>query len=147
MLNVRTISLFRFYSNKSRKCNLGAISSNKWNQSANFLLCQRLVGMLLRAPKFCREVALNSICKSSLALKSLRSSFLIVCMLLVWRVWYRDGTGQNFLDPTGKFQNLRRLTSFWPARSTVFLRKVFVHCSMHLMKKIFKKGGGTWVKW
>ena len=28
----------------------------------------------------------------------------------------RDGTGQDFLDPTGKFQNLRRLT----ARSTSF---------------------------
>ena len=24
----------------------------------------------------------------------------------------RDGTGQNFLDPTGKFQNLRRSNGF-----------------------------------
>ena len=30
--------------------------------------------------------------------------------------WIRDGAGQDFLDPTGKFQNLRRLTG----RSTGF---------------------------
>ena len=33
---------------------------------------------------------------------------------LLW--WGRDGTGQDFLDPTGKFQNHRRLTG----RSTGF---------------------------
>ena len=27
-------------------------------------------------------------------------------------VYTRDGTGQDFLDPTGKFQNLRRSTGF-----------------------------------
>ena len=51
----------------------------------------------------------------------------------------RDGTSQDFLDPTGKFQNLCRLTG----RSSVFLQKVFVHCSMHLMKN-FQKGGDGW---
>ena len=45
----------------------------------------------------------------------------------------RDGTGQDFLDATGKFQNLRRLTGF--------LQNVFVHCSIHVMKS-FQKGGG-----
>ena len=53
----------------------------------------------------------------------------------------RDGTGQDFLDPTGKFQNHRRLTGrstgFWPARSTGFLKKVFVHCSMYLTQNFF----------
>ena len=48
----------------------------------------------------------------------------------------RDGIGQHFLDPTGKFQNLRQLTSW----STGFSPKVFVHCSMSLMKN-FQKGG------
>ena len=48
----------------------------------------------------------------------------------------RDGTGQDYLDPTGKFQNHRRLTG----RSTGFLQKVFVHCSMYLIKN-FQKGG------
>ena len=61
----------------------------------------------------------------------------------------RDGTGQDFLDPTDKFQNLRRLTgrsiSFWPARSTSFLQKVFVHCSVHLIKNFQKKGAHRWV--
>ena len=32
----------------------------------------------------------------------------------------RNGTGQDFLDPTGKIQNLRQLTGYGPARSTVF---------------------------
>ena len=54
------------------------------------------------------------------------------------KVQIRDGTGQDFLDPTGKFQNHRRLTG----RSTVFLQKVFVHCLMFLMK-FFQTGRGT----
>ena len=33
----------------------------------------------------------------------------------------RNGTGQDFLDPTGKFQNLRRLTG----RSTGFFKEFF----------------------
>ena len=54
-------------------------------------------------------------------------------------VQYRDGTGQHFLDPTGKFQNLRRLT--------VFLQKIFVCYSMHLMKNFQKWGAhGSGVK-
>ena len=57
----------------------------------------------------------------------------------------RDGTSQDFLDPTGKFQNYRRLTGwstgFGPAGSTGILQKVFVHCSMFLMKN-FQRGGG-----
>ena len=49
----------------------------------------------------------------------------------------RDGTNQDFLDSTGKFQNLRRLTG----QSTGRLQKGFVLCSLHLMKS-FQKGGG-----
>ena len=52
-----------------------------------------------------------------------------------WLVHTRDGTGQDFLDPTGKFQNHRRLTGFLP--------KVFLHYSMYLMKN-FQKGGHGW---
>ena len=44
--------------------------------------------------------------------------------------WNRSGFSQP--TPTVKFQNLRR--------STAFFQKVFVHCSMHLMKN-FQKGG------
>ena len=40
----------------------------------------------------------------------------------------RDGTGQDFFDPTGKFQNHRRLTGF------------FTESFMYLMKN-FQKGG------
>ena len=59
----------------------------------------------------------------------------------------RDGTGHDFLDPTGKFQNIRRLTGRFtggqpisdrPGRP-VFLQKVFVYCSMHLMKNFQKE--------
>ena len=64
-----------------------------------------------------------------------------------WLVYTRDGTGQDFFDPTSKFQNHRRLTGrstgFRPARSTGFLPKVFLHYSMYLMKN-FQKGGGHW---
>ena len=52
-----------------------------------------------------------------------------------WLVHTRDGTGQDFLDPTGKFQNHRRLTGFLP--------KVFLHYSMYLMKN-FQMGGHGW---
>ena len=65
----------------------------------------------------------------------IRFSFVIHLKILVRAiatVLRRDGTGQNFLDPSGKFQNLRRLT--------VFLEKVFAHCSMHPIKN-FQKGG------
>ena len=49
----------------------------------------------------------------------------------------RDGTGQNFLDPTGKFQNHRRLTG----RSTGFFTEGF--CSLfNVSNKNFSKGGG-----
>ena len=50
----------------------------------------------------------------------------------------RNGTGEDFLDPTGKFQNLLRLTD--RADRPVILWKVFVHCSMHLMKNFQKEG-------
>ena len=57
--------------------------------------------------------------------------------------WNRSGFSRP--DPTGKFQNHHRLTGrsigFWPARSTGFLQKVFVHCSMYLMKNFQKEGG------
>ena len=49
-------------------------------------------------------------------------------------IQYRDGIGLDFLNPP------------WPvnfkiyAGRPVFLQKVFVHCSMHLMKN-FQKGG------
>ena len=60
------------------------------------------------------------------------------------RVLYiRDGTGQDFLDQTGKFQNRQLLTGVWPAQSTVFLKKFFLHGSMHLMKN-FQKGRHGW---
>ena len=55
---------------------------------------------------------------------------------------YRDGTGQDFLDPTGKSQNLhdRPVNRFLTGPvDRFFLHKAFVHCSMHLMKK-FQKG-------
>ena len=32
----------------------------------------------------------------------------------------RDGIGQNFLDPTGKFQNLRRSTGFFTGFCSLF---------------------------
>ena len=51
----------------------------------------------------------------------------------------RGGTGQDFLGPTVKFQNLRRLTV---TGRPVFLQKVFVHCSMYLMKNF--QNGGAW---
>ena len=59
----------------------------------------------------------------------------------------RDGTGQDFLDHTQPV-NFKIIAGwpagrpvFWPARSTGFLQKVFVHCSMYLMKN-FQNGGG-----
>ena len=56
----------------------------------------------------------------------------------------RDGTGQDFLEPNGKFQNHHRLTGrstgrltgFWPPRSTGFFTESF----MYLVKS-FQKGG------
>ena len=57
----------------------------------------------------------------------------------------RDGTGQDFFKPSGKFQNHRRSTGFRsvfdrPGRP-VFLQKVFFHYSMYLMKNFQKEGG------
>ena len=55
----------------------------------------------------------------------------------------RDGTGQVFLDPTGKYQNHRRLTGFWPARSTSFFTENF--CSLfNVSNKKLSKGGHGW---
>ena len=54
---------------------------------------------------------------------------------------FRDGTSQNFRDLTSKSQNLRRLTGWL----TVFLQKIFVSCSMQVIK-IFEMGGGAWVR-
>ena len=52
----------------------------------------------------------------------------------------RDGTGQDFLDPTGKFQNHRRLTG----RSTGFFTEGF--CSLfNVSNEKFSKGG-AWVR-
>ena len=60
-------------------------------------------------------------------------------LCLLWqRQCVRDGTCQDFLDPTGKSQNLRRLTS----QSTVVFLQGFAHCSVHLMKNIQKGRGG-----
>ena len=64
--------------------------------------------------------------------------------------WNRSGVSRP--DPTGKFQNYRRLTGqstgwltgFWPARSTGFLQKVFLHYSMFLMKNFQNGGGHGW---
>ena len=54
----------------------------------------------------------------------------------------RDGTGQDFLDPTQPVNS--KIYAGWPGfllvhGRPVFLQKVFVHCSMHLMKN-FRKG-------
>ena len=46
------------------------------------------------------------------------------CMLPNQR-WNRSGFSR--LDPTGKFQNLRRLTGWSTGLLTGFLRKVFLH--------------------
>ena len=59
----------------------------------------------------------------------------------------RDGTSQDFLDLTGKFQNHRRLTGrstgFWLARSTGFSTEIF--CSLfNVSNKKFSKGGHGW---
>ena len=63
----------------------------------------------------------------------------------------RDGTGQNFLDPTRPVNF--KIIAGWPAGRPAgwpvsdrpgrpfFLRKVFLHYSMYLMKN-FQKGGG-----
>ena len=56
--------------------------------------------------------------------------------------WNRSGFFR--LESTGKFQNVRRLTGFWPARSTGFLKKVFVPCSMYLIKNFQKGVGHRW---
>ena len=53
--------------------------------------------------------------------------------------WNRSGF--YLPNATGKFQNLRRLTGFWPAQSTVFF-----HCSMHLMENLLKGGHERGVK-
>ena len=60
--------------------------------------------------------------------------------------WVRDGTGQDFLDPTRPVNF--KIYAGWPAGQPVslragrpvFLRKVFVHGSMHVIKN-FQKGG------
>ena len=63
----------------------------------------------------------------------------------------RNRSGFSRPDPTGKFQNHRRLTGrstgFWPARSTgFFYRRFFFHCSMYLMKNFQKGGMGEMLK-
>ena len=60
--------------------------------------------------------------------------------------YIRDGIGQDFLDPTRPVNF--KIIAGWPAGRPVsdrpgrpvFLQKVFVHCSMYLMKN-FQKGG------
>ena len=56
----------------------------------------------------------------------------------------RDGTGQDFLDPTGKFQNHRRLTGrltgFRPARWTGFFTEGFFSL-INVFDEKFSKGG------
>ena len=65
----------------------------------------------------------------------------------------RDGTGQDFLDPTRPV--IFKSTAGWPAGRQAgqpvsdrpgwpfFLQKDFVHWSMYLMKN-FQKGGHVW---
>ena len=71
----------------------------------------------------------------------------------------RDGTGQDFLDPTRPVNF--KIIAGWPTGRSVsdrpgrpvsdrpgrpvFLRKVFAHCLMYLMTN-FQKGGGAGVK-
>ena len=52
------------------------------------------------------------------------------------RLQVRDGTGQDFLDPTGKFQNHRRLTG----RSTGIFTEGF-SLLFDVSNKKFSKGG------
>ena len=52
----------------------------------------------------------------------------------------RDGTDQDFLDPIGKFQNLRRLIGFWPARSTAFFTEGFCSLFNASSQKFLKRG-------
>ena len=52
----------------------------------------------------------------------------------------RNGTGQNFLDPTGKFQNLRRLTG--PVDR--FFTEDF--CSLFSASNEKFSKGGAWVR-
>ena len=61
----------------------------------------------------------------------------------IFYVYTRAGTGQDFFDPTGKFQNLRRfqLTGFSPARWTGYFAEGIVYCSMNLIQ-CFKRGDG-----
>ena len=53
----------------------------------------------------------------------------------------RDGTGQDFLDPTGKFQNHRRLTGRSTGRSTGFFTEGFSSL-FNVFNERFSKGGG-----
>ena len=56
-------------------------------------------------------------------------------------IYCRNGTGQDFLDPTGKFQNHRRSTGFWSDRSTGIFTEGF--CSLcNVSNEKFSKGGG-----
>ena len=54
----------------------------------------------------------------------------------------RDGTGKDFLDPTGKFQNHRRLTGLRPARSTGFFTEGFSSLFNVFNENFSKEKGG-----
>ena len=57
----------------------------------------------------------------------------------------RDGTVQDFVDPTGKFQNLRRLTGWSTGPVNYFFTEGF--CSLFNAFKVkFTKRGGAWVR-
>ena len=71
-------------------------------------------------------------------------------------VWIRDGTGQDFFDPTRPVNF--KIIAGWPASRPagqpvsdrpgrpVFLVKVFLHYSMYLKKNFWKGGHGWGVK-
>ena len=69
----------------------------------------------------------------------------LVLPLFFYETCLRDGTGQDFSDPTGKFQIQCRLTGFWPARSTVFFfTEGFCSLLNASDKKFSKRRGHGW---
>ena len=53
----------------------------------------------------------------------------------------RDGTGQDFLDPTRPVNF--KIIAGWLAGRPVFSQKIFVHCSMYLIENFQR---GAWVR-
>ena len=54
------------------------------------------------------------------------------------RIYCRDGTGQDFLDPTGKFQNHRRLTGFFTENFCSLFNVSYQNFSKGCMGEVLK---------